>query len=400
MANFIEPSAYDQDTYALPDLLADDTILIAESHQQASQQPNRSPAGQRVAIQTNQSASKNAPRPNQEPTRHTNIMAIPDVPEELDGWIQTQLSNPHNGLVQSILSSAPDQQMAVQMLYTLYAQAAEPWFTRTKKRDWMFNIIQHMHDQYHETNGVDRLDSLTAEEFFNRYYSNNRPVVLTNVIDRWQAFSKWTPQYFKERCGDVMIEVQCGRTSCDDYELHKHDLAQTFRFADYVDWVLANPESNERYMTAYNSAQHERGIEVLLEDLDYWPEFMAKPNGNVFVWLGPKGTLTPYHHDLTNNFMVQIAGRKRIVMYPAAALPNMNNHTHCFSLYNLNQYPNESEFPAARHLQPIEIILKPGEFFFLPVGWWHHVEAMDLSITVTGTNYAFDNDFMATYPKC
>ena len=35
-----------------------------------------------------------------------------------------------------------------------------------------------------------------------------------------------------------------------------------------------------------------------------------------FLWIGPAGTLTPFHHDLTNNLLVQVKGRKRVHMVP------------------------------------------------------------------------------------
>jgi hypothetical protein len=35
---------------------------------------------------------------------------------------------------------------------------------------------------------------------------------------------------------------------------------------------------------------------------------------------------------------------------------------------------------------------------FLPVGWWHFVESLDFSISVSFTNFLWNNDFTETYP--
>jgi hypothetical protein len=43
--------------------------------------------------------------------------------------------------------------------------------------------------------------------------------------------------------------------------------------------------------------------------------------------------------------------------------------------------------------------LNPGEVLFLPVGCWHFVEGLDISVTVSFTNFLWDNDFTAEYPQ-
>tara|TARA_B100000678_G_scaffold164570_1_gene137414 strand:+ start:1874 stop:2023 length:150 start_codon:yes stop_codon:yes gene_type:complete len=38
-----------------------------------------------------------------------------------------------------------------------------------------------------------------------------------------------------------------------------------------------------------------------------------------------------------------------------------------------------------------------GEAIFLPIGWWHHVTALDRSVSRSLTNFAADNDFICGY---
>jgi ribosomal protein L16 Arg81 hydroxylase len=53
--------------------------------------------------------------------------------------------------------------------------------------------------------------------------------------------------------------------------------------------------------------------------------------------------------------------------------------------------PDFNKYPLYRNIKPIELILKPGEVIFIPVGWWHHVRALDVSISVSFTNFVFPN---------
>ena len=34
-----------------------------------------------------------------------------------------------------------------------------------------------------------------------------------------------------------------------------------------------------------------------------------------------------------------------------------------------------------------------GDLLFLPVGWWHYVKGLSISMTVTFANFVFANDF-------
>src|SRR3546814_9038094 len=47
-----------------------------------------------------------------------------------------------------------------------------------------------------------------------------------------------------------------------------------------------------------------------------------------FLWIGPRGTITPWHHDLTNNLLVQFVGRKRVRLVASHDTPLMRNHRH------------------------------------------------------------------------
>ena len=94
--------------------------------------------------------------------------------------------------------------------------------------------------------------------------------------------------------------------------------------------------------------------------------------------------------------MAQVTGRKRIRMVSPANLPLVYNHRHCFSRVDLDNV-DYAEFPDFRDAHVIDLELNPGELLFLPVGWWHHVVALDASITITFTNFRGTNDFTAFY---
>ena len=163
------------------------------------------------------------------------------------------------------------------------------------------------------------------------------------------------------------------------------------------DLLKQTPESNDFYMTANNGSVNQIALAELWEDIIHPAEYL---NGNSadkgFFWLRPKGTRTPFHHDLTNNFMAQVIGRKRVRLIPSCETPYLYNHTHCYTDVDGHQIDTE-QFPLVSQAQILDCELNPGEILFLPVGCWHYVEALDLSVTLSFVNFIWDNDFSSIY---
>jgi ribosomal protein L16 Arg81 hydroxylase len=44
-----------------------------------------------------------------------------------------------------------------------------------------------------------------------------------------------------------------------------------------------------------------------------------------------------------------------------------------------------------------EFVLEAGEALFIPAGWWHHVRALDVSISLGMNHFAKENNFDAWY---
>src|SRR3712207_5711244 len=55
--------------------------------------------------------------------------------------------------------------------------------------------------------GIDRRSGLTAEQFTAEYADPLKPVILTDAIAHWPALGKWSPAFFRERYGDLRVEV-------------------------------------------------------------------------------------------------------------------------------------------------------------------------------------------------
>jgi hypothetical protein len=240
---------------------------------------------------------------------------------------------------------------------------------------------------------IERHGGVSRAEFLERYYAANRPVVLTDAIDDWPALSRWGPEYFKATCGEALVEIMSGRTRDPRYEINAYDHKQEVRFADYVEMVAAGGESNDYYLVANNGFFARPEMRPLYEDIRF-PEHLdpAQTDGRVHFWFGPAGTVTPLHHDLMNVLMAQVRGRKRVMLISPDQTHRLYNEIGVFSEVDPED-PDYERHPLYRDVEALRVDLAPGEALFLPVGWWHHVRALDVSVTVTFTNFVHRNEF-------
>jgi len=286
-----------------------------------------------------------------------------------------------------------------------YVRAGKELNEKLKKSDWVLNSLQSLKEMSPSYTHVDRRCKLSRSEFFENYYCQNRPVVINGLIDEWPAMSRWTPDYLRSQCGEKMVEIQSDRNSDPNYEMDYNRHKRQLKFADYIALILTNGEmgSNNFYMTARNTkslnseALSPLWVDVPLSNLSDYLKVDEQRYPGLF-WFGPKGTITPLHHDLYNNFMAQVQGRKLVRIFPSTALPKIYNHHFIYSQVDMENIDYE-KFPDLKTVKSIDIVLEPGEVLFLPVGCWHYVKSLETSITIGFTNFLYANEkFSPSYP--
>lgn len=272
-----------------------------------------------------------------------------------------------------------------------YFKASSRVSSRLAKRDWVLANQAKLASGITE---VPRRHALDAADFFRDFYYVHRPVLLSGLIDHWPAREKWSLDYLQAKHGFALIRAQFERESDPDYEANSSRHGETRPFADFL--ARLRTPNNDVYMTANNHEHNRRALAALWDDTGDIPGYLSnEPGRDGFLWIGPKGTITPWHHDLTNNLLLQIAGTKRVLLAASHDIALMKNSRHCFSDWGgekLEPGPATADRPAI-----LSVDIAPGDILFIPVGWWHHVEALDVTIGMSFTNFAADNDFYSHY---
>ena len=296
----------------------------------------------------------------------------------------------------------PEAAISEERLPSTQCPSEADW--KVAKYEWLFETMERQRALSRKASGVLRCAALTPEEFLDNFYAPGRPVILRGAINDWPALRKWTPEYLRDVIGSATIECQGGREGNARFELDKDTHKRRMPFDEFVDQIVAT-SGNDLYLTAYNSAGNAAALAPLAADLGTIDTLLEPSNGQDvgMIWIGPQGTFTPLHHDLTNNLIVQIVGRKRVVMASPAETPKLYNHIHVFSeLGNLKDPQlDHSRYPKAKDVRFNEVVIEPGDALFVPIGWWHQVEALDFSITTTHTNFRWPNEGHRGHPeKC
>jgi hypothetical protein len=246
---------------------------------------------------------------------------------------------------------------------------------------------------------VEKRRTVSKGEFIDRYVRGSRPLVLTGVAADWPAMRRWSPQDLKTRFGHLDVQIQAERSADPQYEQNKLEHSRTVRLADFVDTVLRGGSTNDYYLTANNEALRRPEFAPLLKDIGTLPPFCDRDQlaQRSSFWFGPAGTVTPLHHDTLMLMHTQIVGRKRWRFISPLQTPHLYNHFEVYSPIDIDQ-PDLVRYPRFGQVKVLEAIVEPGETVYLPLGWWHQVTALDVSLSFSYSNIAVPNEFSYQNP--
>ncbi|KAI8903141.1 hypothetical protein EDD86DRAFT_233286 [Gorgonomyces haynaldii] len=225
---------------------------------------------------------------------------------------------------------------------------------------------------------IDKRSQLSMQDFMNDYCLKNKPVIITDIVKKWNAYKHWDLEYFLHTYPDKMFHAE----------------AFNVTFKSYYAYMLQQHEESPLYLFDKTFARDS----VLQNDYQV-PEYFAadlfKHLGDErpdYRWLivGPKRSGSTFHVDpnATSAWNAIIRGRKKWVMYPPESVPPgvfpSSDGSQVTSPVSVAEwFMNWYDPKDIARRGGIECVCEEGELIYVPSGWWHIVLNLEDCIALT-----------------
>jgi hypothetical protein len=254
---------------------------------------------------------------------------------------------------------------------------------------------------YHSALSVDveEAERLDARTFRRRYVLQNRPCLIKRAVARWPAFQKWVdPDYVLSKIGDVEIRASCSprvegfglRPGPQDSIANKTTRDQLLA-AEKIRQLLPRMRTPDDDVLFMELRPADTPVRCLGDDLEVEGtrfSFLPDPPRPRFIYSGwavmfYKNSYSDWHfHPGTDAMMCQVLGTKDVLLLPPTQLSwdqIVPIHTEQWKVYDVDV----AKAPAYREVRPYHIVVEPGDGLFLPVNWWHTVQARPREYGIT-----------------
>ncbi len=272
--------------------------------------------------------------------------------------------------------------------------------------------------------------------FLQHHVSQNKPVIIRNMINHWPALSKWKDNtYLLERLQDKQVNCTItpnGRADCVTYDpstkekLFVKPFETQIAFSDLQQIWSTQHSTPTSQPEAIYYLQEQNGnfcnqsvFEPLWKDVDLklpWANrvFNQEAPDAINNWMGNQHKVSSLHKDFYENLYAVVRGTKTFYLLPPTDLPFMKYQSFAQGHWNYDAKTKEwkiekesqsehipwldwdasREDDVPKHCNPLRIDVHESEILYLPSLWFHQVHQQeDSNGLLVAINYWFDMNF-------
>ena len=217
---------------------------------------------------------------------------------------------------------------------------------------------------------IDRVKSITKEDFLKNYFKPQKPVVIERFVEDWPAFTKWNLDYMADVAGDKMVPLYDNRPVSHKDGFNEPHAKMLMR--EYV--ALLKKEPTKYRIFLWNILKE---VPQLQKDFSY-PDFGLKlMKGLPMLFFGGEDSYTFMHYDidLANIFHFHFQGKKEVILFDQ----NQNDYLYKIphSLITREDIdfanPDYEKWPALKNAEGYIAHLEHGNVLYMPEGYWHYM---------------------------
>lgn len=217
---------------------------------------------------------------------------------------------------------------------------------------------------------IPRVESISKEDFIKHYLKPQKPVVISNLTNNWEAFKLWSFDYFKEVAGEVEVPLYDNRPI--SYKNKFNEPHAKMKLKDYVD--LLKKEDTSYRIFLFNLIKEVPELQNHFDMPDLGIKFLRDLP---FLFFGAKDSKVFMHYDIdfANIFHVHFEGKKRCILYPPSETKYLYKVPNSLVTVNSIDFcnPDFKKFPALKKAKGMVAELNHGDTLYMPEGYWHHM---------------------------
>ncbi|XP_053324315.1 2-oxoglutarate and iron-dependent oxygenase JMJD4 [Spea bombifrons] len=244
-------------------------------------------------------------------------------------------------------------------------------------------------------------ESFAYSDFFHQYLLTNTPCLFSaKFTESWGCRGDWVTSggrpdwdHLLQNFGDAVVPVaNCGIKEYNSNPKERIPLREYIRYwRDYSENGCRSPRGC-LYLKDWHMRREfpDRAVYSTPEyfSSDWLNEYWDFIDGDDyrFVYMGPKGSWTPFHADVFRSFSwsANVCGRKKWLLFPPGQEEHLRDRhgnlpydVTSAPLHDLSLYPN-----AHKCCSPLSVIQEPGQMIFVPSGWHHQVYNLEDTISI------------------
>ncbi len=221
-----------------------------------------------------------------------------------------------------------------------------------------------------ELKRIDRVETITKEDFLKNYFKPQKPVVIERFIEDWPAFSKWNLDYMAEVAGDKTVPLYDNRPVSHENAFNQPHAQMKMR--EYVKLLKSEPTKYRIFL--WNILKE---VPALQKDYSY-PDFGLKlMKGLPMMFFGGMDSYTFMHYDidLANIFHFHFHGKKEVILFDQSQNDFLYKVPHSLITREDIDFaiPDYNKWPALKKAKGYITNLEHGNVLYMPEGYWHYM---------------------------